>query len=400
MSDGDAVGSAHTYALLVPSGMESVALASLGGLLAADVYVEQPPLPALVGGTAVGPAGSMRPVLVRSADPLPLRVLCAPCVCTALALVSHGQSYDGGCSAEALSEAAISNWEGALATWAAHRGVTLEADTSVGFRAATLRSGTHAFTSKELEAALGGAVLARQQAWRVNLSSPDLLLLGLVVQAELTLGLLLPPYEARKGDTLPLEVRPWLLASRDRPHTRPSRAACLARLLAPKEGEVAMVEPCGGIGVLAIEAASAFALHVVTVDCDAAASAAAKANAASAARAGALRGAVSAVLGDGYALPMAAGSFDLAIADIPFGLRHKRLDVGRLLRELGRLLRVDGRALILGSAGPGGTAAACAKVVRKQLTSVWRLAGRTECASGGVACEALLFVRLSGGGVT
>ena len=47
----------------------------------------------------------------------------------------------------------------------------------------------------------------------------------------------------------------------------------------------------------------------------------------------------------------------------------------------------------------GGTAAACAKVVRKQLTSVWRLAGRTECASGGVACEALLFVRLSGGGV-
>eukprot|EP01043_Picozoa_sp_COSAG02_P079418 COSAG02_NODE_18362_length_943_cov_19.300948_2_plen_90_part_01 len=65
----------------------------------------------------------------------------------------------------------------------------------------------------------------------------------------------------------------------------------------------------------------------------------------------------------------------IPVVDLPFGLAHKRIDVRALLSTLGVLLRQPfnatqecgrgGKAVLLGSAGPQGTAAACAKVVRK-----------------------------------
>ena len=72
---------------------------------------------------------------------------------------------------------------------------------------------------------------------------------------------------------------------------RPSRAAALVRLAAPLPGEI-VLDPCGGIGLLAIEAAAMQEVRAISLDLDAPATEAALANAEAAARSGALRGTV------------------------------------------------------------------------------------------------------------
>ena len=107
----------------------------------------------------------------------------------------------------------------------------------------------------------------------------------------------------------------------------------------------------------------------------------------------------------------------IPVVDLPFGFSHKRIDVRALLSTLGVLLRRPlattgedrrgGKAILLGSAGPQGTAAACSKVVRKwpriadapissacakdtdAYESIWEECGRTTCYSGGIECIAL-----------
>jgi len=49
--------------------------------------------------------------------------------------------------------------------------------------------------------------------------------------------------------------------------------------------------------------------------------------------------------------------------------------------------------VLLGSAGPSGTATKAAKAARVRQPGVWELASSTECLAGGVECAALVFVR-------
>ena len=290
---------------------------------------------------------------------------------------------------------ASDQWHGALRTWAAHSRATSE-HLPVAYRVATQRRGEHGFSSKELDAALGDAISTLQPDWHVNLEAPQLLFICLLAHRRLTIGLLLPPFEPRRSDVLPLEPRAWMRAGKDRPHMRPSRAALLVRLAALQPND-RVLDPCGGIGVICIEAASLAAVHAISIDIDAVACSAASTNALAAAQTGALRGSVSVVHGDGLHAPLPSSSIDVAIADLPFGLRHARLDPGLLMRELARLLPVEGRAIVFGSSGPSGSATACAKVTRKQQAAAWRLAAETACCAGGIECVALHFERLGGG---
>jgi predicted methyltransferase len=125
----------------------------------------------------------------------------------------------------------------------------------------------------------------------------------------------------------------------------PSRAAALVRLAAAADGET-VLDPCGGIGLLAIEAAAFAAVAAISLDIDPAACDAASANV-TAASAGILRGQVEVRCGDALASGLPGNSVDLAVADLPFGVLHPRLDVGALLRELWRVLRPGGRALLV-----------------------------------------------------
>lgn len=190
-----------------------------------------------------------------------------------------------------------------------------------------------------------------------------------------------------------------------------------------------LLDPCGGIGVLAIEAAnlgggqvqpSATAMtprvhprlqprwhpapterdgwvgrrpQVLCVDSDIEACAAARANASAARGCGSLRGSLDVLHADGLGLPVLTATVDVALADLPFGLRHAKLDVAAMMRELARVVRLGGRALLFGSAQQ--SAAAVIKVVRKQQSELWSVEQQTECYSGGVPCVAVLLARTS-----
>jgi len=216
--------------------------------------------------------------------------------------------------------------------------------------------------------------------------------LCVVMQRRLLLGILLPPFTSRRSSVLPEEPTSWLQYGLARPHMRPSRAAALVRLLCLRAGE-AVLDPCGGIGVIAIEAAAHAAVCALSLDTDREACAAARNNAVSAAPR--LIGRVHVLCSDALSLPLRANSLDACLADLPFGMRHARLDVGGLLRELARCMRAGGRVLLVGSAGPNGTAFASVKAAKRWPPGGWRLTSQTDCSAGGIDCTAVLFERTS-----
>jgi SAM-dependent methyltransferase len=258
-----------------------------------------------------------------------------------------------------------------------------------------LRGGEHAISSPEIAAALAEVVLTWQPSWTVDLDTPEITLIGVLVQRRLLVGLALPPWEPRRTSVLPPELRPWLRHGLSRAHMRPSRAATMVRLLAPAPGDV-VLDPCGGLGLLSIEAACLARVHAISLDTDAAASTAARANATEARVRGWLcEGAVVSVLhADASCSGLRAASVDAAVADLPYGMLHARMDVGALIRELARVLRHEGSALLVGSAGSTGTAMACVRSARRFPPGGWVLSEQRECAVGGVACLAVRLTRV------
>ena len=116
----------------------------------------------------------------------------------------------------------------------------------VSFRVASLRGGKHSFSSRELDRAIGSVIAEWEPQWHANLREPTLSVLCLLEGRRLLVGLLLPPFKARRSSVLPLEPRHWLCAGLGRSHMRPSRAAALVRLLPMRPGET-LLDPCGGV---------------------------------------------------------------------------------------------------------------------------------------------------------
>jgi hypothetical protein len=106
-----------------------------------------------------------------------------------------------------------------------------DAGAPLRLRVAVLRGGEHAISSPEIAAEIAQVVLTWQPSWTVDLDSPEITLVGVLVQRRLLLGLVLPPWEARRTSVLPPEMRPWLLHGLSRAHMRPSRAASMVRSL-------------------------------------------------------------------------------------------------------------------------------------------------------------------------
>lgn len=429
----------QSYCFLVPGGFEELSVATLeqeAGLCPPVASCAIPPHPVLPSGYAAGAAAGVSPILISSgASPLPQSALCSPVVSVALAHVALMDVDIGQCSDDAsVAVAAVANllresrpaWETAVACWRHHvtqaavhtDGAALGSRTSRGaqgdggvpptahshttaqplaplsFRVATVRGGKHAASSIAFAGELGAVVGSWHPEWRVSLSSPDVCLFCLLLQARVLLGVVLPPSFSKPSEAMPQEPNRSLVAGLDRPHMRPSRAAALVRLLAPSPGDV-VLDPCGGIGTLAIAAASMAPVVVLSVDHDPVACAAAAVNARAARREGELRGSVGVYCADASSsASLRPASVDGVLADLPYGLAHSRLDVGALIRQLARLLRPGGRAVLLGGAAPGGTAAACLKSARLWPAGGWRVEKLLSCQAGGIPCTAVVLVRL------
>ena len=283
----------HRYALLVAPGLTPVAIGALeeeaGLTAAAGVSIAMRPLPEIPKGFEKGAAGGMEPLEIYTDALLTPSQLISPVVMAALALVLHADcevdNADPTVASRAVAlllEQASTSWAAAVSLWRSY--AVPRAPVPVRFRVAALRGGKHACSSKALAAAVGEAILSHQPTWTVELEEPDLLVLLIVVQRRVLIGLALPPFTARKSMVLPPEPRPFLTAGYEageghRPHMKPSRAATLVRLLlgsswsedavtsstasssASAHTNTSMqhprcrvlLDPCGGIGILAIE---------------------------------------------------------------------------------------------------------------------------------------------------
>ena len=270
------------------------------------------------------------------------------------------------------------------------------------YRVSSVRKGaTHAFDSQQLNAALGDAVGLLQPSWTVDLEKPDVCVICLLTDRRAIVGLLLPPLVSRKSTALPAEHRSWFVAGIDRPHMRPSRAALLVRLINPKPGDV-VLDPTGGVGLIAIEAACYADVTAYTLDLDEAACDAARANASAAKADGSLVGTVEVVCADASKMDdrdgfLTNGSIDVVVADLPFGMLHQqRLDVGALLTSLARLLKVGGRCVLVGNGGNGGVAHSVKKASKKYpRNDSWRLDSETPFAYGGLTCVAVALTLIN-----
>ena len=127
---------------------------------------------------------------------------------------------------------------------------------------------------------------------------------------------------------------------------------------------------------------------MISLDLDEAASAACVANASRAAAAATTAtAAVEARVGDARATGLAPVSVDVVLCDLPFGRRHVRLDVGAVLRELWRVVRVGGRAVLV---------FADVKKFRRAAgrNGAWDVEGVVPFASGGIPVAAFVLRRL------
>lgn len=415
------------YALLVPAGFEELCRA----VLERDVQLVPPlsvctllPQPVLPAGFESGAAGGVAPILISTRSTrLSELAVCAPFVSVGLAHIGLGEIPDVVSSDPVVAVADLVSffrgcrpaWESALQRWERHTCVQAgprsasqaeqsnAAATSNGimrnaqvtkFRVAVIRGGKHSASSRAFAGALGELIGEWQPDWKVDFRSPDVTLLCLLIQGRAQLGIVLPPYRSKSSDAMPEEPSRYLVAGIDRPHMRHSRAAALALLLAPATGDV-VLDPCGGIGMLTIAAALGKAIHALSMDVDYLACHAAWSNSQTARKEGELLGYVDVCQADtssGHILR--PGSVDGVIADLPYGRRHAKMDVGALIRWLAQLLRPGGRAVLLGGAGSTGTAAACIKSARRWPVGGWHVEREMPCQAGGIACKAIVLLRL------
>ena len=388
-------GGGHSYALLTIGGLESIATSSL-----VDEYgVQRSCLTTLLPGVSPtkehGTGAGLGVIIAETDAPLTSQTLASPCVCTALSIVLQHDMADADDLASICSYLS-QGWLAAMKTLKAHAAVS----DSPTFRVASVRIGRHDFDSRAMNACIADAAGLLQPTWTVNLETPDVCLCCVLVHRALLVGLLLPPYVSRKSTPLPVEPREWLIAGVERPHMRPARAACLVRMAAPKAGEV-LLDPTGGLGLLAIEAALLANVRAYSLDVDSAACDAARENATAAAPR--LLGTVHVHCADATRLlaadcpiPMPLASVDCVVADLPFGMVHsQRLDVGQLLLALSKLLKLGGRCLLTGNAGNGGVAAAVVKASKRFPQGAWRVDSQTEYAAGGIPCMAVALTLIA-----
>ena len=367
--------------VLVTQGLEDVASEYLtaNNLVAGPVQVLSQP-PVALGEAAVGK------LLVQVAAPDPevlLRLQCAPVVQAVLAFVaaadglatSGSWNEDGGVGAAAVPNGMLAEMADLVGTsphW--EHAIDLLAASGVrdvkSFRASCACSGRklEGFGSDDAMRAMGGGVVTggASPEWSVDLYGYEVELQGLLCDGHYACGLLLggewrttesvrrrkfsiaPFCEAAGRPYLEHSSSPWYM-----PRLRPSTALLLLLLAKVRPGEV-LLDPFGGSGTVAIEAAVHLSnVTAITADNHRPTASAAIRNLKLARKCGLATGAeLRAQDWDATDLRsrLNASSVDCVVADLPFGHRCRwdvALELPLFLDELSHVLRPGGRAVLL-----------------------------------------------------
>lgn len=224
------------------------------------------------------------------------------------------------------------DWGPALALW---RRFFPNAPERPAFRVTAQRSGDHAYQSPDIAAALGTGLVCRF-GWPVKLKGFNLEVMAHLQGDELTLGITLSPEGLYRRERVA-----W-----GRTALKGSIAYAMVRLARPRPGEL-LVDPMCGVGTIPIEAALAWpGLRCWGGDLSWSAVSRAALNARH------VNAPVHLFRWNVRRLPLPEGSVDALVCDMPFGRRVGSHELNRriyppALREMARVLRVDGRAVLL-----------------------------------------------------
>lgn len=234
----------------------------------------------------------------------------------------------------------------------------------VRFRGSAVRDGNHEFDTSQVMGRMGGAA-KRRMGWQVSLTAYDTELFSVVSNDVAVAGL--PLFAEWRGAAsglsdrperyfvLPREVRPYLRpdvhVNYGRMRLRPSTCYLLLCLAELREG-FSVLDPMGGVGTIAIEAAVRWpGLKVKTSDISCDATEAAELNAVEAQAHLARGSSLTVAQDDARSLQVDSASLDAIVTDVPFGNRNRLVWVNGLLpafaREAARALRPGGKAVLL-----------------------------------------------------
>ncbi len=203
------------------------------------------------------------------------------------------------------------------------------------FRVTSKRSGSHEYTSPEIQDCAGAAI-AERFGWKVDLTGFDIEVRADVRDDELLVGLRL------SRDTLNRSTR----VVHSPASLKPPVAYCMVRLSEPQVKDVFLDPMCGAGTILLERALYGPAQAIIGGDRG-------KQEAWLTARNAAEHGfRIASFRWDARWMPLAAGSVDRLVTNMPWGRRSGSHTVNRHLyprffREISRVIKPDGRAILL-----------------------------------------------------
>ncbi|KAF4318126.1 hypothetical protein BBO99_00007478 [Phytophthora kernoviae] len=266
-----------------------------------------------------------------------------------LALLAKSDDVDTGSDAglKQIGQLVLNgDWDSAVELWKAHA-VNPVDNSAIKFRGSCVRDGKHAYNSQTIAGEVGARVVEKF-GWGVNLTEFDLEVVVIIFYKFMVAGIALAdPRKIQFRNRLANESRNALVDTNYISTLRPSTAYLMLQLAQHKFGDVCLDSMCG-IGTLPICAADFTndGVYALGGELDELPSGKAGQNARVRARL------VDIARWDSQRLPLRNNSVDRIMIDMPFGVRcgNQRQNnkmYPRVFKELLRVLRPDGRAVLL-----------------------------------------------------
>ncbi|CEG36576.1 thump domain-containing protein 3 isoform x1 [Plasmopara halstedii] len=238
------------------------------------------------------------------------------------------------------------DWDSAVKLWKQHVLYPIK-DSEIKFRGSCVRDGKHRYNSQEIAGEVGARVIEKF-GWQVNLTEFDMEVVVIIFYKFMVAGIVLAnSREIQFRNRMANETRSALADTQYVSTLRPSTAYLMLQLVAHKFGDVVLDSMCG-IGSLPICAADFTNDKIFALggEIDELPSRKAGLNALTRPRF------VDIARWDSTRLPLRSDSIDRIMIDMPFGLRcgtqrQNNKIYPKIFRELFRILRSDGRAVLL-----------------------------------------------------